>query len=89
MCIRSPKRAYLNMESILTDTYSIHFNYDAYVALNQHLRKERYSNIFILVDQNTHQACLPIFLSSLETELDVEIIEIEAGEKKKKIETCI
>ncbi|MBT8281222.1 MAG: 3-dehydroquinate synthase [Muriicola sp.] len=77
------------MESILTETYSIYFNEAAYLALNEHLKKERYSKIFILVDENTHRDCLPVFLSSLETKLDVEVIEMEAGEMNKTIETCI
>ncbi|MEY8021914.1 3-dehydroquinate synthase [Muriicola sp. SD30] len=77
------------MESILTETYSIYFNESAYEALNQHLKRERYSKIFILVDENTQRDCLPLFLSSLETKLDLEIIEMEAGEMNKTIETCV
>jgi 3-dehydroquinate synthase len=41
-----------------------------------------------LVDNNTHHYCLPYFLSHLDTELPLEIIEIEAGEINKTINTC-
>lgn len=76
------------MESITTSSYAVHFNQAGYTALNAHLKHHDYSRIFILVDENTHQHCLPIFLSQLETENDIEIIEIESGEENKNISTC-
>ena len=42
-----------------------------------------------MVDSNTHQDCLPNFLARLETTSSIEIIEIEAGEINKTIETCV
>ncbi|NER11210.1 3-dehydroquinate synthase [Muriicola jejuensis] len=77
------------MDAIITDTYSVYFNKEGYKALNQHLKKERYSKLFLLTDENTHRDCLPLFLSSLETDLEVEIIEMEAGETHKTIDTCV
>ena len=77
------------MEPIITETYSIYFNESGYEILNQHLKKERYSKIFLLTDENTHRDCLPVFLASLETNLEVEIIEMEVGELHKTIDTCI
>ena len=76
------------MNSITTPSYSVHFNEKAYVALNNHLAKSNYSKIFILVDENTHNCCLPIFMSKIEGEYDFEIIEIEEGEINKNIATC-
>ncbi len=76
------------MNSITTPSYSVHFNETAYVALNNHLAKSNYSKIFILVDENTHNCCLPIFMSKIEGEHDFEIIEIEEGEINKNIATC-
>ncbi|MBU2905665.1 3-dehydroquinate synthase [Arenibacter algicola] len=76
------------MNSITTHSYSVHFNEKAYVALNNHLAKSNYSKIFILVDENTHNCCLPIFMSKIEGEYDFEIIEIEEGEINKNIATC-
>ena len=77
------------MESILTDSYAIYFNSEAYTALNRVLKEKNYSRIFILVDENTHRDCLPLFLSSVETKADLEIIEMEVGETHKTIDTCV
>ncbi|MGB5821331.1 MAG: 3-dehydroquinate synthase [Saonia sp.] len=76
------------MESITTSTYAVHFNETAYTLLNSHLAKSNYSKVFILVDENTHQHCLPNFLVQLERDYAFEIIEIEAGEIHKNIHTC-
>jgi 3-dehydroquinate synthase len=76
------------MNSNTTPSYAVHFNEKAYVALNKHLAKSNYSKIFILVDENTHNCCLSIFMSKIEGEYDFEIIEIEEGEKNKNIATC-
>lgn len=88
MCSVLLKEA-IYMESITTPSYDIHFNEVAYEALNSHLKQANYSKIFVLVDENTHQHCLPAFLSGMETTQDIEIIEMEAGETNKTIETCI
>lgn len=61
---------------------------DDFSQLNDYLATEKYSKIFILVDENTHEHCLPILLGNLETTLEFEIIEIEAGEDLKTIETA-
>lgn len=56
--------------------------------LNQFLKNLKPSKLFILVDENTHEYCLPTVLGNLETEIPFEIIEIEAGEELKTIETA-
>lgn len=76
------------MKSIATPNYSIHFNEKCYVELNLFLKNSNFSKLFILVDSNTNELCLPYFLSKIETSLAIEIIEIEAGEINKNIETC-
>lgn len=77
------------MTSITTDSFSVHFNSTGYSVLNAFLEKNHFSKLFILVDINTHENCLPEFMSQLETEISIEIIEIEAGEHHKNIETCV
>ena len=77
------------MESITTKECIIHFNDKCYDAVNQHIKKNNFSKIFILVDENTHAHCLPLFLRKLETDVAIEIIEIESGEINKTIETCV
>ena len=56
--------------------------------LHQYLKTAKPSKLFILVDENTHEYCLPTVLGNLETEIPFEIIEIEAGEELKTIETA-
>ena len=57
-------------------------------SLNEYISQFAPSKIFILVDENTHDHCLPILLPNLETDAPFEIIEIEAGEENKNIGTA-
>lgn len=77
------------MTSIITNAYAVHFNATGYEKLNSYLKDHRFSKLFIIVDINTHIHCLPRFMSNLETDLECEIIEIEAGEAHKNIDTCV
>lgn len=77
------------MQAITANGYSIYFNENGYEALNSHLAKSNYSNLFIIVDSNTNANCLPQLLPRLETEMTIEIIEFDAGENFKNIETCV
>jgi len=77
------------MQSIQANNYPVHFNETGYEKLNQHLKENKYSNLFIIADTNTNEHCLPKLLPLLETDLTIEIIEFEAGEINKNIETCI
>ncbi|WP_294286175.1 3-dehydroquinate synthase [uncultured Chryseobacterium sp.] len=56
--------------------------------LNEFLHEKSFSKIFILVDENTHEYCLPVLLGNMETDLGFEILEIEAGEEMKNIQTA-
>ncbi len=76
------------MKSITSESCSVHFNEFAFVALNDHLENASYSKVFILVDENTHEHCLPKFMPAIEQDYDFEIIEIESGEENKNISTC-
>jgi len=77
------------MTPIQANTYSIYFNDDCFSYLENQLKSESYSKIFILVDENTNENCLPYVLSNLATEVEIEIIEIEVGEESKNIYTCL
>ncbi|SFH87078.1 3-dehydroquinate synthase [Halpernia frigidisoli] len=61
---------------------------DDFSALNEFLTELKPSQLIILADENTHEYCLPQLLVNLETEIPFEIIEIEAGEDLKTIETA-
>ncbi|WP_298519120.1 3-dehydroquinate synthase [uncultured Kordia sp.] len=76
------------MNSIQAANYLVHFNSNCYTNLQEHLANSNYSKIFILVDEHTHEFCLPYFMGNLQTETSVEVIEILAGEIHKNIETC-
>jgi 3-dehydroquinate synthase len=77
------------MQTIQANNYPVHFNKKGYEALNLHLKETKYSNLFIITDSNTNDYCLHKFLPYLETDLTIEIIEFEAGEINKNIDTCI
>ncbi len=59
-----------------------------FTSLNEYIDQIKPSKIFILVDENTHNHCLPVLLPNLETDAPFEVIEIEAGEEHKNIETA-
>lgn len=77
------------MESILSTNYYVHFHNKAYTALQNYLNDNFHSKIFILVDTNTKKQCLPHFLNTFKNSVDFEIIEINAGEVYKNMETCV
>jgi len=77
------------MDSITANDCIIHFNEVCYTSLNEHIKNNNFSKIFILVDTNTHTYCLPLFLEKLETDSIIEIIEIEEGEINKNVDTCV
>lgn len=77
------------MNSISTQDYTIYLNENCYKPLNLVIKESNYSKIFLLVDENTHQFCLPSFLAKIKTKISIEILEIEAGEVHKNIDTCV
>ena len=79
----------LNMQTIQANGYSVIFNEEGYKALNNYISENNYSNIFIIVDSNSNEVCLPKLLPYIATKLTIEIIEFEAGEINKNIETSI
>ncbi|SHF52814.1 3-dehydroquinate synthase [Salegentibacter echinorum] len=66
----------------------VYFQEEAFNRLNTYLEQSSASKVFILVDKNTHRDCLATFLQQLENAKDFEILEIEAGEIHKNLETC-
>lgn len=76
------------MNPIKTATSSVHFSTDGFNVLNQKLQEGNYSILFVFVDENTHENCLPYLMGNIEGDHTFEIIEIESGETHKNIETC-
>ena len=77
------------MNSINLGKSNIIFNTEGYAALNQYIKTEGFSKIFVLVDSNTSEYCLPIFKNKLNPEFNFETIEIKSGEEYKTIKTCV
>ena len=76
------------MQAIKSKASIVYFQQETYQKLNEYIANTKHSGIFILVDTNTHEHCLAHFMGQLSTNLPIEVIEIEAGEVNKNIETC-
>lgn len=77
------------MNSISTKNAVVHFNSEVYTELNNYIKTTKPSKIFILVDTNTHDYCLPKFQEQLESgDIVVEVMEMPNGEDHKTIEIC-
>ena len=78
------------MKSISTKNSIVHFNSNVYLELNNYIKTSNPSTIFILVDTNTHEECLPQFLGKLESNaIAVEVMEMPNGEDHKTIDICM
>ena len=74
------------MKEIVSSNYSIFFNNDGYLKLQELIYKLKYSNVFVLVDENTEVKCLNVLLSKLNQKFSV--IKIKSGEENKNLSTC-
>ena len=54
-------------------------------SLQQYFQSRKFSNIVVLVDENTKKNCLPVIVESIPSH---HLIEIESGEKHKTLDTC-
>ncbi|RNL75572.1 3-dehydroquinate synthase [Sinomicrobium pectinilyticum] len=76
------------LQPISCNGYNIYFNENGYKKIREYLDEKNHSKVFILTDENTHQYCLSRFMSNMPEDFTAEVIEIEAGEIHKNIETC-
>lgn len=79
----------INMQTILSTSYPVHFQETGYDAINQFIADKGFKTVFILVDENSHEHCLPILQQELEVDVTFEVIEIESGEVNKNLGTCM
>ncbi|MFD1061888.1 3-dehydroquinate synthase [Winogradskyella litorisediminis] len=78
------------MQSIKTKSAVVHFNSKVYIELNSYIKYTNPSSIFILVDTNTHDLCLPKFMAQLENgDIQTEVMEMPEGEDHKTIDICM
>ena len=62
---------------------------DGFDQFHKFIAKNGQQKLFFIVDENTHEFCLPILLAEIQGVEDIEIIEIPAGESYKSIEIAI
>lgn len=79
----------MNLERLYCDQSEIVFGDEIFEYLTKLFLKENYSKVFILADSNTNDFCVPIFMAQFASAIEIEIVEIEAGEQFKNIETCV
>ena len=64
----------------------MHFEAEALKVMNAELAKLGDCKVFFMVDENTHEHCLPQLLAELPDLKGYEILEIEPGEESKDFE---
>ena len=72
------------MKKIRCKTYLIHIN--NWEAINDYISDGGYSSVFLIVDNNTLQYCLPLFEEKINT--DFHVIVTQSGEEHKTIDSC-
>lgn len=77
------------MATIKSTSYSIYIGEKSFDSLNAFLKKNSYTKYFIICDEHTFECCLPSLLFHSPTLNEAEIIELESGEEKKTLETCL
>ncbi len=77
------------LNTIVSTHYSIQIGEAAPDQLNIFLKKNKFSKIFILVDENSLRHCLPQLIPRVKKLAEAEIIELESGEENKTIDVCL
>ena len=77
------------MATIKSTSYSIYIGEKSLPTLVKFLAKNSYTNYFIICDEHTFEHCLPTLLFNVPQLHEAEIIELESGEDKKTLETCL
>lgn len=76
------------MNKISKEQGSVYCNQGAWKELQKHLDIMNPSKIFVLVDENTEELCLPHFSDNAGIK-DFELLRISAGEAQKNINSCL
>jgi 3-dehydroquinate synthase len=78
----------MSINTIESTSYSVYFEEDL-SSLQSYINKGNYSKVFVLVDRNTEEHCLPAFRDMMPDLVDFDLIEIDPGEENKNIDFCI
>lgn len=73
------------MKVIYEKEYRVFLGEDVFAKLSETLIERSYSNVFVLVDEQTERMCLPVLSSYLET---FYIIKMPSGEQNKNLESA-
>ncbi len=84
----SSQKSNVDIRRIKTDGHQLLFGRHCLAEFAELLSEETYRGvkIFILVDENSLQHCLPVLISKIPNLENAEVIEVEAGEGSKSIE---
>jgi len=77
------------MKIIKKERGSVYADKNVWSFFNEQLESFNFSKIFILVDLNTKELCLPYFLNQIKHTVQIEILEIPSGEEHKNISSCL
>ncbi len=77
------------MRVLKTKQSSLYIGNDIFGKLKDFIEQGNYSRVFILVDENTVSACLPVLHSAVPMLRNAVILKVKSGEKNKNIETCV
>lgn len=70
-----------------TNIHSVVIDNENFKKLNVFLEENQYDRIFVLVDENTNENCLPILLAKTSLANSITI-KIKSGEANKTLNTC-
>jgi len=78
----------VSISKIKTDGHEVVFGRHCLAEFAEHLSSDAYREvkIFILVDENTSQHCLPSLMVKVPSLANAEVVEIESGEGSKSLE---
>jgi len=77
-----------NIVNVKTKTSEIFLGDNVFSVLSEYLRPYESGKIFILVDENTLEHCIPTLLLENKALHNAEIIEIDSGEENKTLDIC-
>ena len=75
------------MKQIKSAGYSVYFSKNELRHVQEFLKENTFSSIFILCDANTKKHCLPLFIKGNKVLQSAKVFSIPAGEEYKTIET--
>ncbi|MEM8906257.1 MAG: iron-containing alcohol dehydrogenase, partial [Bacteroidota bacterium] len=74
------------MRTLALDAYTIYLD-DIWETYRAFLEERKYSQLLVIVDENTERDCLPILHEQSGTQA-LQIIRIQSGERYKNLATC-